>query len=288
MDFLSDASLEEGFEYFYVEREDFKAAMRERLHELREDSGICEFWKRARLALWGGEYPDTAAPGAEAEKLYAPLAVRRFSYLFLLTAKEIHRQKSAAHHFREDEDRFSRERIGKRSQSNWYHGHDNIGEEEFLWLAEMMNANQIFCGSMILHRKSPELIHIHIAGKADISHSAMVSNFRMMPKVLEEHFGIMGSFRVHASSWLLSPEVQALLQPGSHILELASFFDCRPAGECLSGLRENVFHVGENVPVTDYPENSSLQRSIKQALLDGTVFHEGAGYLREEYCTKVP
>lgn len=76
-------------------------------------------------------------------------------------------------------------------------------------------------------------------------------------------------------SWLLARELPALLAPDSGILQFQSLFSIYDEDDTEPQAEERVFgQIQKNV--SDYPENTSLQRSLKQFLLRGG--HVGMGY----------
>lgn len=78
-------------------------------------------------------------------------------------------------------------------------------------------------------------------------------------------------------SWLLSPTLKALLPAQSRILEFQKSFRITPLGSGDS-YRQWVYR-DPNLPITDFPENTALQRSLKTYLLNGGVFTEAEGIL---------
>ncbi len=81
--------------------------------------------------------------------------------------------------------------------------------------------------------------------------------------------------RFYCRSWLLSPEIIALLPEDSNIKKFASFFT--PIAKVASRQAED-FVFGNTIDdPTKYPENSSLQRLLKQAISNGTTLTEGIG-----------
>jgi len=84
---------------------------------------------------------------------------------------------------------------------------------------------------------------------------------------------------VYCHSWLLSPQLKDLLPENSNILRFQELFDIEPDPD--SG-RDVLLWVFKNprLPLEALPENTSLQKKLKQFLLNGGVFLEGKGCLR--------
>ena len=80
-------------------------------------------------------------------------------------------------------------------------------------------------------------------------------------------------------SWLLSPQLPALLPENSNILRFQHRFRITPEPE---QTREFLVWIFKNrdIPYPNLPENTSLQKAVKKHLLDGGSFVEGRGILR--------
>lgn len=85
--------------------------------------------------------------------------------------------------------------------------------------------------------------------------------------------------RVYCHSWLMSAQLKDFLPESSNILRFQELFDITqdttPGNDILLWVFKN-----PKLPKEDYPENTSLQRKLKQFFLNGGQFLEGKGYLR--------
>lgn len=85
--------------------------------------------------------------------------------------------------------------------------------------------------------------------------------------------------KVYCHSWLLSPMLKNFLPEKSNILQFQEMFDMDPMGIPGNDVLLWVFK-NPKLPKEEYPENTSLQRKLKQFFLNGGVFLEGKGFLR--------
>lgn len=77
-------------------------------------------------------------------------------------------------------------------------------------------------------------------------------------------------------SWLLAPELKALLPEDSHILDFQRRFRIQEVDYQGQEYVEWVFRTG-NARVADYPENTCLQKSMKKYLQEGGKIGNGFG-----------
>ena len=84
---------------------------------------------------------------------------------------------------------------------------------------------------------------------------------------------------VYCHSWLLSPQLKTLLPENANILQFQKLFRIDPQGVPGKDVLLWVFK-NPRLPPEEYPENTSLQRRLKEFLLSGGEFLEGRGYLQ--------
>lgn len=81
-------------------------------------------------------------------------------------------------------------------------------------------------------------------------------------------------------SWLLSPTLKQLLPESSRILQFQNRFDTCPTGSDDNDFLVWVFK-NKDIPLAQLPEHTSLQRKLKAYLLQGGVFQDTRGTLRQ-------
>lgn len=117
-------------------------------------------------------------------------------------------------------------------------------------------------------------VYIHIPGvslkKEDVLRSVEESR-----ELMRRYYG-MDRADYWCDSWLLSPEIHALLNENSNIYKFYSLFDVVPGADCKADIMWNLFHLIDSD--TPLPENTSLQRSVKKALEEGQHFFSGNGH----------
>ncbi len=118
------------------------------------------------------------------------------------------------------------------------------------------------------YHKALHTIHIPSDGKLIIEE--VIDSL----KQAQQHFNQDVFF---CRTWLLSPEVNALLSDGSNIKKFSSLFT--PMGAVPSRQAEQFVFGKVLDDYTKYAEDTSLKRAIKKALIDGTVLTEGFGII---------
>lgn len=124
-------------------------------------------------------------------------------------------------------------------------------------------------------------IGIHIPSDADFSKEQVNKSLEMAKQFFKEHYPKYDSCKYICHSWLLAPELRELLGKDSNILQFQNRFELIS----IDSLEKEFFEWLFQVPVeTDYqilPENTSLQKKVKQRLLKGERISSGFGVLVE-------
>ena len=125
---------------------------------------------------------------------------------------------------------------------------------------------------------SEQKVSIHIPSDADISLDLCRESYARYLEFTERFFPDKAGYTPVCESWLLSPTLKELLPPSSRIRAFASCFRVtawnREASDYLTWIYGK--------PTADYatlPENTSLQRSVKQVLLNGGAIGSAYGEL---------
>jgi len=123
------------------------------------------------------------------------------------------------------------------------------------------------------------VVSLHIPTDVDLRPEVLRPSVREALAELYRLFPEYEGKGVYCHTWLLSAQLKEFLPETSNILRFQELFDIDPEG--VPG-NDVVLWVFKNykLPKEEYPENTSLQRKLKQFFLDGGQFLEGKGYLR--------
>ena len=133
------------------------------------------------------------------------------------------------------------------------------------------------CGS------DPAFVEIHIPGGGKLTSDAIDESLAearsIIPALYPETAGRPLVFCV--SSWLLSPELPELLPPESNLLAFRDRFRILDQWPAEKDFFNFLYGLAKPVPYETLPEDTHLQRRVKQLLLEGRVLHSAAGVLKE-------
>jgi len=121
-------------------------------------------------------------------------------------------------------------------------------------------------------------LQVHIPGGGPMTREACLESYDRAPPFYKKHFPELEIKAFTCVSWLLSPDIAALLPPGSNIVRFQNdytiyeFYD-----NCYKEVIENVFG-SSAARYEDLPEDTSLRRAVKARMLSGGKIRSGAGY----------
>lgn len=125
---------------------------------------------------------------------------------------------------------------------------------------------------------SPSL-YIHIPKGAPLEREACLDSIQQAKEFFPRYFPDFDFKGFITHSWLLDPRLKELLPASSRILQFQELFSIIHTNEDHShaAIRFIWYKTGGNV--AEYPENTSLQRAVKQYLLSGGELGETFGMI---------
>lgn len=129
----------------------------------------------------------------------------------------------------------------------------------------------------LLEESGIKAVSIHIPSDADLSLPLLRSSYENARALIERTFPEFTDVPWVCGSWLLSPDLKALLPAESKILQFQKSFTLIQTP--ISDDYKEWVYKREDIPTQELPENTTLQRNLKAFLLTGNPFHNGEGKL---------
>ena len=120
-------------------------------------------------------------------------------------------------------------------------------------------------------------IALHIPSDADLSLPQLRKSWEMAKPLLARIFPDYADVPWGCESWLLSQDLSQLLPDNSRILGFQRSFTIIPTED--DGEFKQWAYGRPDIPDAELPENTTLQRRLKNFLLTGNRFHAGRGIL---------
>lgn len=121
-------------------------------------------------------------------------------------------------------------------------------------------------------------VNLHIPSGAHLVPEEIDASLEAARLFLARFFPEWKAAPMHCHSWLLSPALPSLLPEDSQILRFQRRFQIVPEPEQTQEFLVWIYQ-NRDIPYPQLPENTQLQRKLKQYLLQGGSFVEGRGIL---------
>lgn len=277
---LNTEILNEAFAFYHIEDPAFQTAMLNAAESISRAEEKLHLFDTAFDLLFGGTYIQVDRLLAMEQALTGSNAPDYITSLLMLSACRHHQEMNNRYAIEAADVAYAGWNLGHFASACWYDGLKQIPYDTFLWCSDFSNGNMINCGSLTYQRCSDHLVQMHIPTGGDLSPEAVRSSVLQAPNALRTHYG-MKSWETRCESWLLSPQIQPLVQPESNIAHFAEFFDITVGPICHSVLFGCLYNMYYTENYLSLPEKTSLQKAVKERLLAGEAFYEGIGRLKD-------
>lgn len=156
-----------------------------------------------------------------------------------------------------------------------------------LWGSEFSNLRLVELGRLQYEfhngdRKSAfSCVNIHIPPEGRLEPAAVRDSLTAAGPYIRQIYGIdPDEFR--CKTWLLSNQIRDLYRPDSNLAAFRKMFGTITDGtDCTDEVIGYLFHCPVGTALAELPAETSLQRAVKQRLLQGSRIQIGEGILRE-------
>ena len=124
------------------------------------------------------------------------------------------------------------------------------------------------------------LVRIHIPRNGAFDKQTILDSYQKAKEVFRTSYPDMPFQGFLCSSWLMSPDLRSILKPDSNILGFQDTFTHIPFSSSGRLVFSFLFPGCANDPASysQLPEDTSLQRAVKQRYLAGDYIRDGAGF----------
>jgi hypothetical protein len=126
-----------------------------------------------------------------------------------------------------------------------------------------------------------ELLSIHIPSDAALTMENCRKSYDLAKEFFPKYYPDFHYEKFVCESWLLSPYLKELLPEHSHIIRFQNSFVIEGVDLKSRDYMEWVFK-NRNLSIDEVPQETSLQRRMKEYIKKGGVIGNGAGYLKPD------
>lgn len=209
--------------------------------------------------------------------------------VMILLGYDIHRKNMSKYNLSDEQKSIHIKRVKNALLDDIYiRGYESVRISQMLWASYFINLRIIEVGGFqyelvsenTITKEKEECIKMHVPKGASLNEEDVRSSIRKSTYEIERYFNVK-DINYYIESWLLSPEVLALLDDNSNILKFSKLFSIKSMGECTRDILDFVFN---DVYIKDYNLlvcKTSLQVKLKSLLINKKEIHIGIGKLKQ-------
>lgn len=140
------------------------------------------------------------------------------------------------------------------------------------WFVRQLAMQEFRVGELefeFVEETDKRFISIHIPGDVDFRAEQVKKTFEEYRCFLEKHFPEWMDADWRCESWMLSPALEQLLDESSNVLQFNRLFEVESVDYDSMAVCDWVYPGDKQDDLQNLSENTSLQRKMKQFLLDG-------------------
>ena len=175
--------------------------------------------------------------------------------------------------------------VGEHLETYGFYGFDRD-----FWIYRVLSASLFRLGTLEFEMRScpnnemlegyavegDKLISVHIPSDAVMTRDNLNQSYEMAGQFFKKYFPEYGDVIIYCRTWLLAPELKSLLPEGSKILEFQSDYKIINTSSGDTNFIKWVYKKNYD-DYTRLPENTTLQRNIKNFLLSGGQMSSATG-----------
>lgn len=222
------------------------------------------------------------------EELFGKNCDPYITNILLLSGYKIHYANMKKHDFDEKQSKIHKIRVKETLTKDVYERkYDGIRISQMLWGAYFINIRLIEVGRLQyeIETKNPityenkECIKIHIPKGEKLSSEIVIQSLKESKYLIKKYFKIE-NYEYFCESWLLSKQIQELLEENSNITKFYKMFNVIEGKECIDDILNFVYNIRECDNYNSLQENTLLQKKLKSMLIDGKTIKTGIGILK--------
>lgn len=210
--------------------------------------------------------------------------------IIVLLGYKLHQENMKKYNLDDKQIKIHKKRVKEALTYDIYErGYDGIRISQMLWASYFINLRIIEVGSLQyelvdinpITNKKEKCIKIHIPRNTDLEIKNVKKSLIKSKDELAKYFKL-NNLEYYCESRLLSKEVLKLLNNNSNILKFSNLFDIKSGSDCKKDILNFVFNEALPVKYEALKDNTSLQRNLKDLLVNNGIIKIGIGRLKED------
>ena len=208
--------------------------------------------------------------------------------ILVLLGYNIHKNNFIKYNFDTHQMYLHKKRVKERLLADIYErGYEGIRISEMVFAICFINVKLIEVGRLQFEytKYNPitnareDCIKIHIPKGEKLNIENVIKSISNSKEVIKKCFGL-NCYKYYCKSWLLSLQIRQIMDKNSNINKFQNLFNIIEGNNCIEDILNFVYNMQECNDYNNLPENTRLQREIKNSLLNKVTFKLGIGTLK--------
>lgn len=135
------------------------------------------------------------------------------------------------------------------------------------------------CGYEEVLKYGDKILNVHIPAHEPFNAELCRDAYAKAREIFEKYYPEYDYKAFCCFSWMLEKRLSDIIKKKSNIIEFASDYVAIPLLNQGTEVYTFLYHLENPVPVAELPENSSMQRAVKEYLKAGNVFYQKGGII---------
>jgi hypothetical protein len=207
--------------------------------------------------------------------------------LMIVLGYEFHKDNIERYKFDVDQVNIHKKRVRECFENDLINrGYEGIRISQMLWAIYFIRVRIIEIGRLqfeyVINDNSKTIIKIHIPKGNKLDIQSVKKSIIDSKIILKDIFNIINPQYI-CNSWLLSNQIYEIIDRNSNISKFHNLFNVENGEDCISDILNFVYEINICNDYSLLQEDTSLQRIVKEELMDNKIFYLGKGLLNLEY-----
>ena len=204
--------------------------------------------------------------------------------LMILRGYEYHKSNIKKYSLKDEQINIHKKRTKECFENDLiYRKYNGIRISQMLWATYFIRVRLIEIGRLQYEYENTEnnisTIKIHIPKGKKLDIEQVKQSIEKSKTELKQIFNL-NKIKYICNSWLLSNQIYNLLDKNSNIAQFHRLFSIKEGENCNDDILNFVYEVKKCESYRDLAENTTLQKKIKEQLINGHCFYLGLGTLK--------
>ena len=284
---ISKKKIDEAFEFYNIEK-----SYKEKCYRCAEKINQSEYYGKLFNDVYNTLYCDDFIKIKELWKvkdineLFGNNVNPFVTNLMIILGYELHRNNIDKYRLDINQVNIHKNRVKECFESDLiYRNYDGVRISQMLWAVYFIRVRIIEIGRLQYEYESIEknisIIKIHIPKGKKLDLIEVKDSIKESQNKIKQIYGL-DKIKYICNSWLLSNQIYNILEKNSNIFLFHNLFDIRDGEDCSNDIMNFVYGVNQCSDYKKLSENTTLQKKIKESLINNQKFYLGLGVLRKE------